>query len=172
VRALRKVPARIVAHGVEGLCIVLLAAISVDLLLGVFSRYVLARTFVWYDEVARACFIWLVFLGAAVAVKRGAHFGLYMVVDAMPPQLKRAALLLTPLTVIVFSATIVVQGWSLTQHGSAQTTAVMGMPVSWIYAAMPVGGALMILYSLPVALRTWRGNAGEERVEAQAENRP
>ena len=65
---------------------------AIDLLLGVFSRYVLDRTFVWYDEVARACFIWLVFLGAAVAVKRGAHFGLHIVVDMLPPQLKRAAL--------------------------------------------------------------------------------
>src|SRR5437867_2431603 len=92
--------------GVEWLCSLLLAIITVDLLLGVFSRYVLERTFVWYDEVARACFIWLVFLGAAAAVKRGAHFGLHMFVELMPPPLKRAALLLTPLTVIVFSAAI------------------------------------------------------------------
>lgn len=165
-RALARVLAPVVAHGVEGLCVVLLAVISVDLLLGVFSRYVMARTFVWYDEVARACFIWLVFLGAAVAVKRGAHFGLHMLVDAMPPYLKRAALLLTPLTVIVFSGVIVVQGWSFTQHGSTQTTAVMAMPVSWIYAAMPIGGALMILYSLPVAWRTWRGAAGGDEAQS------
>ena len=65
-------------YGVEGLCIALLAVISVDLLLGIFSRYVLERTFVWYDEVARASFMWLVFLGAAVAVRRGAHFGLHI----------------------------------------------------------------------------------------------
>ena len=162
-RVLKQALALILAYGVEGLCIVLLTVISIDLLLGVFSRYVLERTFVWYDEVARACFIWLVFLGAAAAVKRGAHFGLHTVVDAMPPHLKRAALLLTPLTVIVFSAVLVVQGWSLTQHGSTQTTAVMAMPVSWIYAAMPVGGALMILYSLPVAWRTWRGDLGKEQ---------
>ena len=153
-RALRKILARIVAHGVEGLCIVLLAAISVDLLLGVFSRYVLARTFVWYDEVARACFIWLVFLGAAVAVNRGAHFGLHVFVEMLPPHLKRAALLLTPLTVIVFSAVLVWLGWDLMQHGSAQTTAVMAMPVSWIYLAMPAGGVLMILYSVPELRRT------------------
>jgi TRAP-type C4-dicarboxylate transport system permease small subunit len=164
VRALQQVLRLALAHGVEGLCIVLLAVISADLLLGVFSRYVLERTFVWYDEVARACFIWLVFLGAAAAVKRGAHFGLHMVVDAMPPHLKRAALLLTPLTVIVFSAVLVVQGWDLMLHGATQTTAVMAMPVSWIYAAMPVGGALMILYSLPVAWRTWRGIRDGERI--------
>lgn len=149
-RFLTKAPQFVLRHGVEGLCIVLLAVITFDLLLGVFSRYVLERTFVWYDEVARACFIWLVFLGAAAAVKRGAHFGLHMFVDMMPPHLKRAALLLTPLTIIVFSAAIVWQGWALMQHGATQTTAVMAMPVSWIYAAMPVGGALMVFYALIV----------------------
>lgn len=161
----------VVAHGVESLCVLLLAVISVDLLLGVFSRYVLARTFVWYDEVARASFIWLVFLGAAAAVKRGAHFGLHMVVDAMPPHLKRPVLLLTPFTVITFSAVLVVQGWDLMRHGATQTTAVMAMPVSWIYAAMPVGGALMILYSLPVAWRIWRGSAEADHAAARSEER-
>ena len=132
----------------EWACILLLAVISVDLLLGIFSRYVLERTFVWYDEVARASFMWLVFLGAAAAVSRGAHFGLHMFVDMMSPRLKRAALLLTPLTIVIFSAALVWLGWDLMKHGATQTTAVMGMPVSWIYAAMPVGGALMAFFSL------------------------
>jgi len=138
---------RFVDSGVEWLCILLLAAISIDLLLGVFSRYVLERTFVWYDEVARACFMWLVFLGAAVAVRRGAHFGLDVLVGMLPPPLKRAARLLTPLTVVVFSGALIWLGWDLMRHGATQTTAVMGMPVSWIYAAMPVGGALMAYYA-------------------------
>jgi TRAP-type C4-dicarboxylate transport system permease small subunit len=135
-------------RGLEGLCMLLLAAISVDLLLGIFSRYVLQSTFVWYDEVARACFMWLVFLGAAVAVRRGAHFGLHMFVEMFPPPLRRAALALTPVTVIVFSCALMWLGWDLMRHGATQTTAVMGMPVSWIYAAMPVGAALMAWYGL------------------------
>ena len=130
------------------MCILLLAVITIDLLLGVFSRYVLERTFVWYDEVARACFMWLVFLGAAVAVRRGAHFGLQMFVEMMPPHFKRAAVLLTPLTILVFSGALVSLGWDLMRHGATQTTAVMGMPMSWIYASMPVGGALMAFYAL------------------------
>ena len=134
---------KLLDRAVEGLCIALLAVISADLLAGIFSRYVLERTFVWYDEVARACFMWLVFLGAAVAVRRGAHFGLHVFVDMLPAQFRRTALLLTPITVIAFSVAIAWLGWMLMQHGAAQTTAVMGMPVSWIYAAIPAGGALM-----------------------------
>jgi TRAP-type C4-dicarboxylate transport system permease small subunit len=41
--------------------------LACDLMLGVFSRYVPVRTFTWYDEIARACFVWVVFLGAASA---------------------------------------------------------------------------------------------------------
>jgi len=135
-------------RAVEGLCIALLAVISADLLAGIFSRYVLERTFVWYDEVARAAFMWLVFLGAAVAVRRGAHFGLHVFVETLPPRVRPAALALTPLAIITFAVAIGVLGWMLMQHGATQTTAVMGMPVSWIYAAMPVGGALMGLNAL------------------------
>ena len=61
-------------NGVEWLCLVLMAVLVIDLMLGVFSRYVLFSTFTWYDEIARACFVWVVFLGGAVGVKRGAHF--------------------------------------------------------------------------------------------------
>ena len=134
---------KLLDRAVEGLCIALLAVISADLLAGIFSRYVLERTFVWYDEVARAAFMWLVFLGAAVAVRRGAHFGLHVFVEMLPPQLRRFVLVLSPLVIILFAAALAGLGWMLMQHGAAQTTAVMGMPVSWIYAAIPAGGALM-----------------------------
>jgi TRAP-type transport system small permease protein len=144
VRALRKC----LDGGVEWLCILLLAVITVDLLLGVYSRYILGRTFVWYDEIARASFMWLVFLGAAVAVRRGAHFGLHVFVESLPPAYRRAALLVTPVTIIVLSLALVILGWEFMRHGATQTTAVMAMPVSWIYAAIPVGGALMVLYAL------------------------
>jgi TRAP-type transport system small permease protein len=143
---------KILDSGLEWICILLLAAITIDLLLGVFSRYVLASTFVWYDEVARACFMWLVFIGSAVAVRKAAHFGLHIVVDALPPRARRVVLLATPLTIIVFSTALVSLGWDLMRHGATQTTAVMGMPISWIYASMPVGGALMIFYALALLL--------------------
>ncbi len=148
-RALKKV----LDGGVEWLCILLLAVITVDLLLGVYSRYVLGRTFVWYDEVARAAFMWLVFLGAAVAVRRGAHFGLHMFVEMLPPQLRRSALFVTPVTIIALSLALIVLGFEFMRHGATQTTAVMAMPVSWIYAAMPVGGLLMAFYAAHLFFR-------------------
>jgi TRAP-type C4-dicarboxylate transport system permease small subunit len=140
--------AKLLASGVEWVCLILMAALSVDLMLGVFSRYVLASTFTWYDEIARACFVWVVFLGAAVGVKRGAHFRLHLLVDRFPPGLQRAAGVFGRLVVIAFSIALVQQGWAFVELGRAQQTPVLGLSKAWIYSAMPVGGALMVLYSL------------------------
>lgn len=139
---------RILGNGVEWVCLFLMVVLSVDLFLGVFSRYVLVRTFTWYDEIARGCFVWMIFLGAAVGVKRHAHFRLQLAVDRLPPRGQQTASVLGFLVVIGFACVLIQQGWIFVQLGRFQQTPVMGVPKSWIYAAIPVGGALMILYSL------------------------
>jgi TRAP-type transport system small permease protein len=151
---------KVLDNGVEWLCLVLMAALALDLMLGVFSRYVLFSTFTWYDEIARACFVWLVFLGAAVGVKRGSHFGLHLLVDKLPERARYLAAFITPLVIITFSCVLVVQGLAFLEFGRFQQLPVMGISKVWIYAAMPVGGALMILYSLQSLWRMVRSEGG------------
>jgi TRAP-type C4-dicarboxylate transport system permease small subunit len=54
---------RALGNIVEGVLLVMMVALCADVFLGVFSRYVLVRTFTWYDEIARLLFVWIVFLG-------------------------------------------------------------------------------------------------------------
>jgi len=150
----------ILARGVEWVCLALMVALCLDLMLGVFSRYVLFSTFTWYDEIARICFVWLVFLGAAVGVKRQAHFRLHLVVDALWPRARWVVGLFGRLVVIGFAAALVQQGWAFVELGRFQQTPVMGLPKSWVYLAMPVGGALIILYSLGPLWRDLRPPGG------------
>jgi TRAP-type C4-dicarboxylate transport system permease small subunit len=139
---------RILSNAVEWVCMALMVVLSVDLLLGVFSRYVMVRTFTWYDEIARGCFVWLTFLGAAVGVKRHAHFRLHVVVDRLSPPLRKVTVFLLPLVVIVFASVLIQQGLVFLELGRFQQTPVMGLSKMWIYVAIPIGGVLMILYSL------------------------
>jgi len=148
---------RILSNVVEWVCMVLMVVLSVDLFLGVFSRYVMVRTFTWYDEIARGCFVWLTFLGAAVGVKRHAHFRLHIVVDRLSPRLRQATVFLFPLVVIIFAGVLIQQGLVFLELGKFQQTPVMGLPKTWIYVAIPIGGALMILYSLGPLWRAIRG---------------
>ena len=147
---------RILSNAVEWICLILMVVLSIDLLLGVFSRYVLVKTFTWYDEIARGCFVWLTMLGAAVGVKRQAHFRLHIIVDRLTPQLRQSAVILLPLVVIIFAGVLIYQGLVFLDLGKFQQTPVMGLPKTWIYVSIPIGGALMILYSLRPLWRALR----------------
>jgi TRAP-type C4-dicarboxylate transport system permease small subunit len=148
---------RILTNAVEWMCMALMVIISVDLFLGVFSRYVLFKTFLWYDEIARGCFVWLTCLGAAVGVKRYAHFRLHIIVDRMPPRLQQITTVLALLMIMSFALVLIQQGWGFLELGKFQQTPVMGLPKIWIYAALPLGGALMILYAIAPLWRALRG---------------
>jgi TRAP-type C4-dicarboxylate transport system permease small subunit len=148
---------RALGNLVEGILLVLMVVLCADVFLGVFSRYVLVRTFTWYDEIARLLFVWIVFLGAAVGVKRGAHFRLHLLVDRFPPALQRATVVFGILVVISFGWLLIQQGWKLVELGQFQQTPVMGLSKQYIYLSVPVGGALVILFGLGHLRRALRG---------------
>jgi TRAP-type C4-dicarboxylate transport system permease small subunit len=133
---------------VDWVCLGLMLVLVVDVFLGVWSRYVLQATFQWYDEVARLCFVWMVFLGAASAVRRGAHFRLHLLIDRLGPRLRRANDLVVGLLVVVFGGVLVAGGVAMAggaRAGLRLARAVHGV----VLRCAPRGGALMILFSLP-----------------------
>jgi len=134
---------------VDWICLGLMAALVVDVFLGVFSRYVLHATFQWYDEVARLCFVWMVFLGAATAVRRGAHFRLHLLIDRFGRRARRVTDLAVGLLVVGFGAVLVAGGIALWPVARRQVSDSLELSMLWFYGALPVGGALMILFSIP-----------------------
>jgi len=138
---------------IERICLVLMVGLVVDVFLGVFSRYVLQATFGWYDEVARLCFIWIVFLGAAVAVRRGMHFRMRLFVDRLGPRAAPLAEYVSTATVVLFGGILLAGGYAILPLARRQVTDALEISMLWFYAALPVGGALMILFAL-LQLRT------------------
>jgi TRAP-type transport system small permease protein len=148
---------RALSRLVEGLLLVMMVVLCLDVFLGVFSRYVIGRTFTWYDEIARLLFVWIVFLGAAVGVRRATHFRLHLLIDRLGPAGRRLAHAVGVLVLIGFGLVLIQQGWKLVELGQFQRTPVMGLSKQWIYASVPAGGILIILYSLPHLRHVLRG---------------
>ncbi|HYR69865.1 MAG TPA: TRAP transporter small permease [Candidatus Acidoferrum sp.] len=142
---------------VDWVCLGLMLVLVVDVFLGVWSRYVLQATFQWYDEVARLCFVWMVFLGAASAVRRGAHFRLHLLIDRFGPRLRRATDLVVGLLVVAFGGVLVAGGLAMWPVARRQVSDSLELSMVWFYAALPIGGALMILFSVPQLWRLARG---------------
>jgi len=142
---------------VDWVCLGLMLVLVVDVFLGVWSRYVLQATFQWYDEVARLCFVWMVFLGAASAVRRGAHFRLHLLIDRFGPRLRRATDLVVGLLVVAFGGVLVAGGLAMWPVARRQVSDSLELSMVWFYAALPIGGALMILFSVRQLWRLARG---------------
>ena len=106
-----------------------------------------------YDEVARLCFVWIIFLGAAVAVRRRLHFRMHLLVDRFKPGARRAIERVIVLAVIGFGAILVSGGLRIAPIAHRQLTDALEISQLWFFAAVPVGGALMIVFALP---QLWR----------------
>jgi TRAP-type C4-dicarboxylate transport system permease small subunit len=95
----------------------------------------------------------MVFLGAAVAVRRGAHFRLHLLIDRFGPRLRRATDLGVALVVLLFGVVLVAGGVAMYPVARRQVSDSLELSMLWFHGALPVGGALMILFSLP---HLWR----------------
>lgn len=146
------------------LLVALLAALIAAVAVQVVSRYLLPVSAPWTEEAARYCFVWVSMLGAALGVRRGSHFGFDAVVRRLPAPLQRgvraAALGVTAAT----AALIAVQGWRLLALGASETGPATGVPMPWVYAAIPAGGALILLH-LGLGLLGAEPRAGAEALD-------
>ena len=117
----------------------------------VVSRYVFNDPIPGADELATLCFTWAVFVGAAAGVRQRLHIGIEFIVNWFPPR-GRAVLGLLVVALMAFFVGIVgYYGIKLMLSGNFKLTPVLQWPYTWIYLAIPVGAALMLVRLLPIA---------------------
>jgi TRAP-type transport system small permease protein len=81
-------PLRVLHAADRALTGVLLAAVGVMVTVvsaQVALRYGFNRSFDWADEVGRLAFVWAIFLAIPLGVRDGAHIGIDLLVDKLPP---------------------------------------------------------------------------------------
>jgi TRAP-type transport system small permease protein len=97
------------------------------------------------DEVPRFLFVWLVMIGAASAMQRGQHTVLDYFVNGLGPRAHALVLMFTNAVGIFLFAYLIKLSFVLVPNAQFQTSAGLGLPLGWVFAAVPVGAALIIL---------------------------
>jgi TRAP-type C4-dicarboxylate transport system permease small subunit len=121
----------------------LLAVLTAAVFLQVLVRYVVPVTVVGLDEVARYLFVWVVMIGAAAAMHRGEHTALAFFRERLPPRGQALLRALTEGAGMLLFASLVKSSFVLVPNAQLQTSAGLGLPLGWVYAAVPVGAALI-----------------------------
>ncbi|WP_254070713.1 TRAP transporter large permease subunit [Acidisphaera sp. L21] len=135
--------------------ILMLAEIGI-LFTGVVYRYVLNDPLVWSDELAGTLFLWLVMLGAAVAVARGEHMRLVLGRKTLSPRWRQRLDGFATVMVALFAAEIIVPAWRHQLDQVVIESPALGIPDDWRVAAMTVGTALILAMSVCRLVRNGR----------------
>jgi TRAP-type C4-dicarboxylate transport system permease small subunit len=121
-------------------------ALLLPVSLQIFSRYTsVIPSFIWTEEMARFLFIWMVMLGAAVALREGSHF----IVDVWPqlrPRWLAASRIVAGLFVLLLAIAFVWWGIEFTQFAWGRSSELAELPLWLIHVAWPVTGASWIVF--------------------------
>lgn len=131
---------------------ILMFLLMVPVSLQIFSSYIgFIPRYIWTEEMARFCFIWIILVGSIIAVREGTHF----TVDLLPPTKTKfwEALrnMFVDLNVVATALVFVLWGHSFVLSSLQQSSEMADMPMVFIYIAWPLAGVSYLLF---VAERT------------------
>ena len=127
----------------EGVLVGLFLTALISLFFQIISRHLFVYALPWTEELARFCFLWIVFMGSAYCMRTGGHVAIdFFVIKLSKTKQKYFAVLMHSL-ILVF---LVIVGW----FGFALSFKVMDLPTiameissSWEYSAVPVSFTIM-----------------------------
>jgi len=122
----------------------ILAVMAGAVFLQVALRYVFSTGLEGLDEVPRYLFVWLVMVGAAAAMYRGEHTALDFFRDRLPARGRAVARLVTNGAAIALFLSLIHSSLVLVPNAQLQTSPGLGLPLGYVYAAVPVGSALIL----------------------------
>jgi len=111
----------------------------------VIFRYVIEAPLPWSEELARYCFVWIVFLGGAIGLSRGVHLGVDLFVNQLPKRLRTGLAVLTNAMIACFASAVIYASVPVINMNMLQRSPALGVQMSWIYIAIPVSMGLIIL---------------------------
>lgn len=114
----------------------------------VFARYVLNDSPGWTEPVALLMMSFAVMFGAAVAVRRESHFAFQTLLHALPAPIQYLLKSLSRLIAATAGAGLMILGGHLMLDEWSVSMAGAPLPAGLKYAALCVGGALILLFAL------------------------
>ena len=110
----------------------------------VVTRFVLHDAAAWSEVLARGIVIWMVFLVAGAGFRLSAMIPLEFVRSALPDRMQRVVSFVVLCLILTFLAVLAWFGTMMAIRVSNQQVAMLNVPISWFYAALPVGAVLAI----------------------------
>ena len=122
------------------------AILIVPVTLQIVSRYTaLIPSYIWTEELSRFMFIWMIMLGAMIAVRDGTHLDVDLWPD-LTPKAHAVTHMIASLFVLIFALVFVYWGFKFLQFGWNQESELAELPMIYIFAAWPISGLTWLIF--------------------------
>jgi TRAP-type transport system small permease protein len=139
------------AIGLRWLLVMLLSGMALIVFANVLLRYATNGSLVWAEEVARYAMVWLTLLGAGPVLRTGGHIAIENLQDVLPEPAARAIRAAIVVALCGLGIGMVVMGVQYMQRAQYQSTASTQVSFAYVYAAIPVGGAILLWSTVAMA---------------------
>lgn len=139
---------RSVSIFVEHVGMILLVAMVIVVCFTVFTRYSLSYTPSWGEETALLCMVWFGFLSMALGVRDDLHLSITILDGILSVPVLKLLDMIKYLCTGGYGLFMLIQGQKLVQIGLLNRFPGLGLTSAWLYAAVPVAGVAMVVYSV------------------------
>jgi TRAP-type C4-dicarboxylate transport system permease small subunit len=138
---------------------VMMAFIIILACMNVFMRYILGKPWGWAEEVTVFTFVWLTMFGACSVIKVEGHCSIDVLARKLSLRNRRILDLIVDIFVITALILLMVYGTILTLKAWTKTTPMLGIPYSFVDAAIPIAAFIMLFY---YGRRFWKNVTGKK----------
>ena len=134
---------------------VISCVLSIALLVStsIFFRYVLNDSITWSEEVAKYLMVWMVFVGAPVAMVQSRHIAIEMFPNLFRPRIRALIFLIVNLLIVLTMAFWTYRGFTYTVGGMSQVMSSFDkIPLGVVFASIPFGSCIMMIISFQISL--------------------
>jgi TRAP-type C4-dicarboxylate transport system permease small subunit len=129
------------------LCGLLCFGFSLSVTADIVTRTI-GRPWLWLQEVTSTLFVYAIFIGAAVATRRNDHLYLTAISEAMHGTPRLIVEIIIRLVVLGVAFCLIWFGYINYLRGFGSFRLPSGTPIASLYAAIPLSGALIALFTV------------------------
>ena len=119
----------------------------------IFFRYVLNDSITWSEEIAKYLMVWMVFVGAPVAMVQSRHIAIEMFPNLFRPRIRALIFLIINLLIVLTMAFWTYRGFTYTVGGMSQVMSSFDkIPLGVVFASIPFGSCIMMIISFQISL--------------------
>lgn len=154
----------------ETICCLVLAMMVAVSCWQVISRYIVGQPSTITEELLRFSLVWVSMLGMAYVAGKQQHISLTILVDKVSTQVRHLWMIILQITFMAFSIWIlIIGGLKISAISMLQVSPALSIPMGQVYYALPIAGALIIIYSVLNIIDSLRAltSSSSQHVEKQ-----